>query len=110
MPIPQEVIEKRKHSRKSEHLQKSGHLQKFKHFQPAHVGKSRILYQIRGKLKHKTFNREQKIFLRTYSKMSEYVINSGKFTFEMMDSLIQDMHRSILFLQKNKIKARRKKK
>lgn len=71
--------------------------------------KIKIIRQIRGKLKQKQHTQETKILNKTCMKMSEYVLESGKFNADEVDSLINDMYRSIICLQKQKrkLQARR---
>jgi len=87
IPIPQEVVAKAVKSTKQ-----------------------RIIRQIRGKLKHKENSRNERILKNTCIKMSEYIIDNGKFKADDVDSLIDDMHRSILTLQKKKQKLLKKRK
>jgi hypothetical protein len=87
IPIPQEVVEK-----------------------TVKTTKVRIIRQILGKLKHKEDSRKAKILRRTCVRMSQYVMDNGKFSADEVDSLIDDMHRSILSLQKRKQKLQRYKK
>lgn len=87
IPIPQEVVQKTVKSTKSQ-----------------------IMRQIRARLKQKADTRDTKIFRKTCLKMSEYLVNSGKFTFDAVDDLIDGMHRSILSLQKRKQKLQKRRK
>jgi len=72
--------------------------------------KIRVIRQILGKLKHKEDSREAKILRRTCIKMSQYVTDNGKFSAGEVDSLLDDMHRSIISLQKRKQKLQSYKK
>ena len=71
---------------------------------------SEIIRQIRGKMEQKAFAREDKTLQRTCVKMSEYVINTSAHSADDVDSLIDDMYRSIICLQKRKNKLRQYKK
>ena len=88
IPIPQEAVQKTVKSTKSQ-----------------------IMRQIRARLKQKADTHDTKILQKTCLKMSEYLVNSGRFTFKEVDALIDDMYRSILPLQKRKqqLQKRRKK-
>lgn len=85
IPIPQEVVEK-----------------------TVKTTKVRIIRQIRGKLRQKSNTRDDKTLNRTTLKMSEYIVNSGKFNASDIDGLIDDMHRSINCLQKRKRRMQKK--
>jgi len=87
IPIPQEVVEK-----------------------TVRTTKIRVIRQIRGKLKQKSNSRDDKTLQRTCLKMSEYVIDNGSFKADDVDSLIDDMHRSVIALQKRKRKLQQYKK
>lgn len=87
IPIPQEVVEK-----------------------TVRTTKVRIIRQIRGKLRQKSHTRDDKTLNRTTLKMSEYIVNSGKFNASDVDGLIDDMHRSIIALKKRKQKLQQHKK
>ncbi len=64
---------------------------------------TRVLKQLSGK----THN--AKILTKTHNKMSQYLENSENAKFHEIDSLVDDMHRSILILQKQKIQLRSRK-
>ncbi len=66
--------------------------------------KIKIIRQIHGKLKQKQHAHDIKILNKTCMKMSEYILHNGEFDAEKVDSLIEDMHRSIIYLQKRKRK------
>lgn len=87
VPIPQEAVEK-----------------------TVRTTKIRVIRQIRGKLEHKANTRDDKTLQRTCVKMSEYVINTSVHSAADVDSLIDDMYRSIICLQKRKNKLRQYKK
>ncbi len=83
IPIPQEVISKAVSSTKK-----------------------LVIRQIRGRMKKKQTTREDQILQNTCIKMSEYVIDNGQFDAENVDNLINNMHRSIIALQKRKRKLK----
>ena len=87
IPIPQEAVEK-----------------------TVKTTKVRIIRQILGRLKHKKDSRDAKILKKTCIKMSQYVMDNGKFSAGEVDALLDDMHRSILSLQKRKQKLQSYKK
>lgn len=66
--------------------------------------KSKVIRQIRGNLRHKEGTHDDKILRKTCLQMSEYLFTGEKANFKKTDELIDNMHRSILYLQKRKRK------
>ena len=87
VPIPQEAVEK-----------------------TVRTTKLRVIRQIRGKLEQKANTRDDKTLQRTTLKISEYVMDTATHSANDVDSLIDDMYRSIICLQKRKTKLQRYKK
>ena len=85
LPIPQEVVEKE-----------------------VRATKKRVISQIRGKLMNQENSKETTILRKTCIKMSEYLMSGGEFGSNEIDSLVSNMHRSILCLQKRKISLQNK--
>lgn len=87
IPIPQEAVEK-----------------------TVRTTKIQVIRQIRGKIEHKKNTRDDKTLQRTTIKMSQYLIDTPAHSAEDVDALIHDMHRSVIALQKRKMKLRQYKK
>ena len=66
--------------------------------------KSKVIRQIRGNLKHNEGTHDDKILRKTCLQMSKYLFTGVKADFQNTDDLIDNMHRSILYLQKRKRK------
>ncbi|MBD3360507.1 hypothetical protein GF366_01765 [Candidatus Peregrinibacteria bacterium] len=66
------------------------------------------ILQVRARLKTKEESRDERILIRTCLKMGEYLTSKEKQTTGKVDSLIKDLHRSTISLQKRKQKLRKK--
>lgn len=66
--------------------------------------KTEKLKSIMAKLKEKANYVDQKLLKRTCIKMASYLAQGGNFSINEVNELIDDMHRSILLVQKRKQK------
>lgn len=87
VPIPQEAVEK-----------------------TVRTTKLQVIRQIRGKIEQKANTHDDKTLQRTTIKMSQYLIDTPAHTAQDVDGLIDDMHRSVIALQKRKMKLQQYKK
>ncbi|MFH1533573.1 MAG: hypothetical protein ABID64_01430 [Nitrospirota bacterium] len=72
--------------------------------------KIRVISQIRGKLEQKATTRDDKTLQRITLKMSKYITDTTTHSADDVDSIIDDMYRSIICLQKRKTKLQQYKK
>jgi len=67
-----------------------------------------IILETRKKIRSYKDSRAFKILEKTTTKISEYIDNERSFNANTLDSLIDDMHRSIIILQNKKLQELKK--
>ena len=68
----------------------------------------KIILETRLKIKNRKDSRAFRILQKTTTKISQYIDNEESFDANTLDSLIDNMHRSIIILQNKKLQKLKK--
>jgi hypothetical protein len=71
--------------------------------------KRQILQQLKSKIKIRDSLRGKKIIERSCMNLADFILSGESYSYEKIDTLIDDMHRTTIYLQKRKQNLQRKK-
>jgi len=71
--------------------------------------KTKIIRQLRAKLDKKDTSRSKKLLKKTCINLSDFILTDESLNHEQLDDLIDDMHRTTIYLQKKKRSLKKKK-